>query len=262
MNRTRNISFYLGCSLVTFFVVIALFAPVLSPYDPAVIGIPYLPPSPEHWLGTNDIGQDIFSELIYGTRASVFIGVVAALIITVVGTCLGIAAVLFGGLVDRLISAMIDAALSLPDLPLAFVIAAYLSSGTGSLLLCICITAWASTARLVRSRTMQLMTMPFVLASFAIGTGKLRIIRMHIIPNLTGLIFTKGALAISSAMLMESSLSFLGLGMHAQKSWGKMLYFALNRNGVINGYWWWYLPPILCISLCVMGFILLCYQSE
>ncbi|KUE74906.1 hypothetical protein ASJ35_16755 [Ruthenibacterium lactatiformans] len=139
MNRTRNISFYLGCSLVTFFVVIALFAPVLSPYDPAVIGIPYLPPSPEHWLGTNDIGQDIFSELIYGTRASVFIGVVAALIITVVGTCLGIAAVLFGGLVDRLISAMIDAALSLPDLPLAFVIAAYLSSGTGSLLLCICV---------------------------------------------------------------------------------------------------------------------------
>ena len=106
------------------------------------------------------------------------------------------------------------------------------------------------------------MTMPFVLASFAIGTGKLRIIRMHIIPNLTGLIFTKGALAISSAMLMESSLSFLGLGMHAQKSWGKMLYFALNRNGVINGYWWWYLPPILCISLCVMGFMLLCYQSE
>jgi peptide/nickel transport system permease protein len=262
MKRSNRLSFRLGCALVLFFLAMAALAPILAPYDPAKIGISYLSPSAEHWLGTNDVGQDIFSELLYGARISIFIGIGSAAIVTVIGTVLGMTAGFLGGKADQLISALISAVLSLPALPLAFVIAAYFSAGIGSMMLSICITAWASTARLIRAKTTQLAKMPFISASLAMGTAKPSIMLRHILPNLTSLVFTKGALSISSAMLMEAGLSFLGLGVYSQKSWGKILYFALNRNGVINGYWWWYLPPILCISLCVMGFMLLCYQSE
>ncbi len=255
-------TFQAGVWILLFFFLVAVFAPWLCPYSPTQIGPGYLRPSAEHWLGTNDVGQDILSELIYGTRVSLCVGIAAALIITCVGTLLGLMAGYFGGITDKIICALIDATMALPSLPLAFVLAAFLPSGLTSVLASICITSWASTARIVRTKAMQLRTMPFVLASRAMGISGLRIMLVQIFPNLRDLVFTKGTLAVSSAMLMESSLSFLGLGLTTAKSWGKVLQYAMNRNGVINGLWWWYVPPIMSISLCVMGFMLICYRRE
>ncbi len=254
--------FKAGTGIVLFFFLVAIFAPLISPHPPNKIGPGYLTPSKQHPLGTNDVGQDILSELIYGTRISLTVGLVAAFIVTILGTFLGMTAGYFRGRLDKVISSLVDMTMALPALPLAFVMAAFLPSGTVSLITVICITSWTSTARIVRSKTMQLREMPFVLASRAMGTRSYRIMFEHIFPNLAELIFTKGMLAVSGAMLMESSLSFLGLGMQTKKSWGRILQFALTRNGILNGYWWWYLPPILCISLCIMGFMLISYQWE
>jgi peptide/nickel transport system permease protein len=262
MRKKYSAAFKAGIGIVAVFFVTAIFAPVLSPHAPNKIGPAYLRPSRQHLLGTNDVGQDIFSELIYGTRISLTIGLVAAFIVTIIGTFLGMSAGYFRGRIDKVISALIDVTMALPSLPLAFVLAAVLPSGTLSLIVVICITSWTATARIVRSKTMQIREMPFVLASKAMGTRSFRIMIEHIFPNLAELIFTKGMLAVSGAMLMESSLSFLGLGMQTEKSWGRILQFALKRNGILNGYWWWYLPPIICISLCVMGFMLISYQRE
>jgi peptide/nickel transport system permease protein len=257
-----SFSFWAGASIIAVIALVALCAPLISPCSPNTVGSAYLVPSREHPLGTNDVGQDILSELIYGTRVSLIVGITASAIVTGVGTLLGMLAGYYRGKVDALICALIDMAMAIPSLPLAFVLAAFLPSGLLSLILVICVTSWTSTARVVRSKTMQLSGMPFILASRALGTRDHRILLEHIFPNLSELVFAKGMLSISSAMLMEASLSFIGLGMRTQKSWGGILQFALKRNGVLNGYWWWYMPPILCISLCVMAFMLICDKRK
>ena len=262
MKKKQPVTFWIGVGLLLLFAAAALFAPWISPYDPDKIGVAFQPPSAAHLLGTNDVGQDILSELIYGTRISLSVGLVAALVVTGIGTAVGLLAGYFGGNVDRFCSFFMDAALSLPSLPLAFVLSAYLHSGFISMILVICLTSWAGTARIVRAKVLQLRSMPFVLAARAMGCSPVHILTVHILPNLYDLVVMRGILSVSSAMLMEASLSFLGIGLATEKSWGKILYFALKRNGVLNGYWWWYLPPIFCISLCVLGFMLVGYRGK
>lgn len=246
-----------GIVLLTIIFLIAAFAPVLAPYDPWVMGTPYLPPSSVHLLGTNDIGQDILSELIYGTRVSLFIGISAALITTVVGTAVGILAGYFGGVVDRILMALTNIVIVIPSLPLTVVLVAYLQAGIWNIIIALCITTWAGTARLIRSQVMQLRQQPFIKLERTLGMGNLYIMLVHILPNVSGIILTRGALSVASAMLSEASLSFLGLGALGQKSWGAILNNAFFRNGVVNNYWWWYYPPIICICICVVAFMLI-----
>lgn len=262
MGTKKNLYFRAGFTLLMFFILVAVFAPLISPFDPHELGIPYQKPNAVNWLGTNDIGQDIFSELIYGTRVSLFIGLSAAFIVTVIGTLLGILSGYCGGFINRMISGIINLAMSIPDLPLTIILVAFLNTSIWNIIIAICITSWTGTARVVRARVMQLREMPFVKIEKTLGASNLFIMIKHIIPNLTDIILMRCTLAISNAMLTEAGLSFLGLGVYNQKSWGGILHYAFYRSGIINNYYWWYLPPIVCISLCTLGFTLLGYYGK
>lgn len=151
-----------GLLIILFFLIIAVFAPVIAPYDPKEMIASYLPPSKEHILGTNDVGQDIFSEMVYGTRVSLYIGIFAAFIVTGVGTVLALVSGYFGGVADKIITAITNIAMAVPSLPLTVLLIAYLNPGKWSLIIAISITAWTGTARILRARVMQLKELPFI----------------------------------------------------------------------------------------------------
>lgn len=250
-----------GAAIVGLFLVIAIFAPVLAPYDPYKMGTPYIKPCAEHWLGTNDVGQDLLSEMIYGTRVSLFIGVFTSIIVTVVSTSVALMSGYYRGTVDKVLTALTNVAMALPSIALTVLLVAYLNPGKLSAIISISITAWTGTARILRSRVIQLCEMPFIKIEKSIGMNDFVIMVKHIIPNLRDIILSRAALSVSSAMMTEAGLSFLGLGDYGEKSWGSILHYAFYQNGVIRGYYWWYLPPILCTSLAVLGFMLLGYYG-
>lgn len=251
-----------GLVIISVFVLTALFADVLSPYDPSQTGTAYLAPSREHLLGTNDLGQDIFSELIHGTRVSLLIGVFSALTVTLVGTAMALVSGYFGGIADRIITAIIDIAMAVPSLPLTMLLIAYLQSGMFSLIVAISVTAWTGTARILRSRVRQVCALPYIKIEKALGVRSPLILFKHILPNLKDILLTRMALSVSAAMMTESGLSFLGLGTYGQKSWGNILHYAFFRNSILRRQVWWYLPPILCITAAVMGFMLVGYYGR
>ena len=257
--RKNNSAFYVGAVILLIVFAVAIFAPWISPYDPFKMNTPYLRPCREHLLGTNDIGQDILSELIYGSRTSLLIGICSALIVTCVGTGVGMVAGYFGGKIDLIISQIINVAMSLPSLVLTVLLVAYVGASIRNIIISICITSWTSTARIVRSKTLQLSEMPYIKAEKTLQASPAFIIVRHILPNLSDIVFLRAVLEVGGAMLTEAGLSFLGLGVNGQKSWGVILHYAFFRSGIINGYYWWYLPPIICICVTVLGFMLLGY---
>lgn len=256
-----NTAMIWGAVIVGAFLLIAIFAPQLAPYDPHQLGVPYLKPSAQHLLGTNDVGQDILSELIYGTRISLSIGIFTALLVTVLGTLLALLGGYYGGTLDKLVTGLTNVTMALPSLALTMLLIAYMNPGKTSIVIAISVTAWTGTARVLRARVLQLCEMPFVKMEKALGISTPVILFKHIVPNLKDMILSRAALAVSTAMMSEASLSFLGLGDFGEKSWGNILHYAFYQNGVIRGYYWWYLPPIICTALATLGFMLLGYYG-
>ena len=251
-----------GLLLLALFLLLAVFAPSIAPYDPWEPGRPFLTPSGTHPFGTNDIGQDIFSELIYSTRISLFVGFFAAFVSVAIGTLVGLFSGYLRGAADEVLMGTTDIVLIIPALPLMIILAAHTSPSIWNIIIVIGALWWTSTARVVRSRVLQLREMPFVEAARSLGAGDGYIVFKHILPNTLQVILAKFILAVAGAMLTEASLSFLGLGDPLQKSWGMMLNYAFSRGGFINGYWWWYLPPGICISLAVLSFVLIGFGLE
>ncbi len=251
-----------GLLLLALFLLLAVFAPLIAPFDPWEPGRPFLPPSMTHPFGTNDIGQDIFSELIYSTRISLFVGFFAAFVSVAIGTLVGLFSGYLRGAADEVLMGTTDIVLIIPALPLMIILAAHTSPSIWNIIIVIGALWWTSTARVVRSRVLQLREMPFVEAARSLGAGDGYIVFKHILPNTLQVILAKFILAVAGAMLTEASLSFLGLGDPLQKSWGMMLNYAFSRGGFINGYWWWYLPPGICISLAVLSFVLIGFGLE
>jgi peptide/nickel transport system permease protein len=260
-NKT-DIKVKTGSVILLVILIVAIFAPIIAPHDPYEFTTPYLTPSAEHILGTNDVGQDIFSELVFGTRVSLLIGVVSALVVTLLGTSIGLVSGYCGKKIDSFLMGFTNIVMSLPSLPLTIILVAYLGPGLYNIIIAICVTAWTGTARVVRSRVMQLKELPFVQIEKTMGAGNFYVMFFHLLPNIAEIVFLRGVLAVSAAMLTEAGLSFLGLGVVGIKSWGGILHYAFFRSGLINGYYWWYLPPMFCISLSVMGFILLSYYGQ
>lgn len=252
----------IGWLTLIFFLILALLAPFIAPQDPCKTGTPYLPPSSDHLLGTNDIGQDILSELIYASRISLAIGLLAGLVSIVIGVAVGLMAGYFRGWVEELLLAIGDLVLLIPGLPLMIILAAYLSPSMWNIVLVVGLLWWCSTARVVHSRVLQLRNMPFVEAARAIGCPDRYIILRHILVNAKEIVYAKFALAVASAMLTESSLSFIGLGDPLNISWGEMIHFAFSRGGFANDMWWWYLPPGLLICASVLGFVLISMEPK
>ena len=242
-----------GLILFISFVLMAVFSEPIAPFDPWIRFEPYHPPSFVHLLGTNDLGNDILSELIYGSRVSLIVGFGAALMATLIGTLVGLFSGYFKGTADEILMGFTDIFLMIPQIPLIIILAAFLKPSFWMVAVLMGILWWTSTARVVRSKTLQIRETGYVEGSKSLGFSDMHIIFSDILPNISHVILPKFMLAIASAMIAEASISFLGLGDPSMKSWGMMINFAFTRGGFINGYWWWYLPPGLCITLFVLS---------
>jgi peptide/nickel transport system permease protein len=247
---------WVGVALLLTLIGTAVFAPALSPHNPEeTAGEPFGRPSRAHPLGTNDIGQDILSELIYGARISLTIGFLAALIAVAIGTAIGVLAGFSGGITDGILMRAVDLVLVIPFLPLMIVLAAYLGPSYRTIIIVIGILVWARPARVIRAQVLSLKSLDYVEAALALGSRAGRVMIRHILPAVLPLALAQFILAASNAILIEASLSFLGLGDPTAKSWGTVLYYAQARNAFLRGAWiWWVLPPGMLITAATLGF--------
>jgi len=260
---SSTVAAFIGGSLILILVFTAIFADQLSPYDPTErVGKPFEAPSAAHRLGTNDIGQDIFSELIYGTRVSLTVGFATALFAIIIGTTVGVLAGYYRR-VDSFLMRVVDIILVIPFLPLLILLAAYLGRSMFNTVVIIGLLIWAGSARVIRSQVMTLSKQEYVLAARAVGATDRHIIFRHILPQVTLLAIGQFVLVVSTAILLESALSFLGLGDPIQKSWGTVLYWAQVRGAFLTPAWsWWVMPPGLLIVAAALGFALIGFSLE
>ena len=262
--RIYNVVGLVGAGLLVALLVLSLFPGAIAPYDPTeTVGRPFLPPSAAHRLGTNDIGQDILSELIWGTRTSLLTGLVVSLVSVAIGVAAGLISGYFINALSAIILILVDLVLVLPFLPLVILLSAYLGPSQRNVILILILVSWAIPARLIRSRVLTLTEVPYVEAARALGSSDYRIIRRHIWPAVRTIAVVQVMMLAAGAILAEASLSFLGLGNPATKSWGTMLYFA-QASGVFlsDGWRWWVAPVGLMITLTVLGMVLLGYWLE
>ena len=252
-----------GIGLITMLVITAVFAEQLSPYDPSErVGLPFQPPSAEHRLGTNDIGQDILSELIFGTRVSLTVGFATAVFAIFIGTSVGLLAGYYRRL-DGILMRVVDIILVIPFLPLLIMLAAYLGRSMLNTVIIIGLLIWAGTARVIRSQVLSLAKKEYVTAGRAFGATDRHIIFRHIFPQVLLLAIGQFVLVVSTAILLEAALSFLGLGDPIQKSWGTILYWAQVRGAFLTPAWlWWVMPPGLLIVSAALGFALIGFSLE
>jgi peptide/nickel transport system permease protein len=264
----RNKSGLFGLAILLFFVFTAVFAPFLAPYDPYErVDRPFRSPSNRYILGTNDIGQDIFSELIFGTRVSLTIGFAAAIFTVVIGTLIGVVAGFIGGSVDEVLMRFTDVIMILPSIPLLILLMAIFGKQSFFIMvLAISILGWTGTARMVRASTLSIKERTYVEAAKALGGGDRHIITKHILPNVSPLIMATMIYQVAGAMMSEAGLAFLGLGDPSHKSWGMILHYAQTSGGwyANMGYpaWWWIIPPGICVALTVASLVLIGQTME
>lgn len=246
----RNHRAVAGAVILVFFIVIALFAPLIVPYSPTSINFtPNLPPSLHHLMGTTVNGQDIFSELIWGARASLFVGFVCAALISFVQLVMGVFAGYVGGLFDTVATMVTNVFLVLPSLPLLIILAAYLRGGSVFVLIAvIVVTGWAWGAKVLRAQAVALRDRPFMQASRISGESRWHIVVAHVVPNMLGIIVSNFFGAALFAVLAEAGLEFIGLGNINDVTWGTMLYWAQEGDALLQGQWVWLLVPGLCLA--------------
>jgi len=248
-------------SMVVFLIIVGVtvFAPLLAPYDPAYIDPMVFDEAPTqaHPLGTDRVGRDVLSRLIYGGRVSLSVGVVAVLIFVTIGTVLGALAGYYGGIVDSGISRFVDVVLSFPQLMLILVLVSLLGPGLRNIMLVIGLLGWPQVARIVRGEFLRLRVQDFVMAARVVGSTNRRIIIRHFLPNAMGPILVAATFGVASSILTESALSFLGLGVQPPTaSWGQMLNEAQSLTILESKPWLWVPPGILIlISVLSVNFI-------
>jgi len=237
--------------------IISCLAPWLAPYDPTAINTHaiLLPPSLHHPLGTDMLGRDVLSRVIYGARISLKVGFVAVGIATVIGTFLGALAGYYGGLIDTIIMRLVDIMLCFPSFFLILAVVAFLEPSIWNIMVVIGLTSWMGVARLVRAEFLSLKERDFILAARAIGTSDIRIIFWHLLPNALAPILVSATLGIPGAILTEAALSFLGIGVQPPTpSWGNMLTAGKDNLDIA---WWLSVFPGLAILLTVLAYNLL-----
>ena len=246
-----------GLCLIGIILLLALLAPWIAPYDPDAIDVKHilLGPSGQHWMGTDGLGRDVWSRMLFGGRVSLLVGLVAVGISTVIGVILGALAGYYRGWVDTVIMRLVDIMLSIPSFFLILAVIAFLSPSITNVMIVIGLTSWMSVTRLVRAEFLSLTQREFVMASTALGAQDWRVIFRHCLPNSMTPVLVSVVLGIASAVLLESGLSFLGLGVQPpQASWGNIL---TDGKEYIQFAWWLSLYPGLAILITVLGYNLL-----
>lgn len=242
-----------GLLIVGFFVVLAAFGPALAPYSwTQQSGPVYAPPSSEHWLGTDDSGVDVLSEMLYGGRTSLIVGFAAAFVSMIVGGGIGIVAGYTGGGTDVALMRTTDYFLVIPDLVLMIVVSTVFGPSLSHVILVIGLLLWTTTARIVRSQVKSIRERVYVRRARSLGASHRRIVVQHILPQVAPLLIATTVLTIAYAIFDESALAFLGVGVPGV-SWGTMLERAFERTAMTQGAWWAFVPPGLAIGFVVIG---------
>lgn len=210
------------------------------------------PPSRKHLFGTTDVGRDIFSQVVLGTRTALIVGILAALLVTFVGTVIGIISGYFGGAVDIVLMRVVDFFYSIPFIPFVIVLAAILKPSIWNIILAISLLSWRTVARIVRAQVLSISQRPFVKAAKVAGASHGRIMLKYILPNVLPLVLLEMAFMVNSAITSEASISFLGFGDPNTTSWGQILHINYV-SGHSRTAWWWVVPPGLAIILLLLA---------
>ena len=253
----RNKFALFGLIIIAGLAVIAILAPFIAPYDPGFIDTSerLVAPSMRHLFGTDELGRDVFSRMVYGSRISLIIGFIAVGIAVLIGVIIGSVAGFYGGKVDATLMRFVDLMLCFPSFFLILAIIALLEPNIINVMAIIGLTSWMGVSRLIRAEILSIKEREYVEAARATGASDFRIIARHLIPNSIGPVLVSATLGIGAAILIESSLSFLGLGVQPPTpSWGNILTEGKSTLGVA---WWLLLYPGLAILITVMGFNLL-----
>ena len=248
-----------GIVILSIMVFLGAFGPQLAPYEPLTsVRAPdgtverLSGPSLNHPMGTTQYGRDVFSQVILGARVSLIVGFTASVMAVFIGTNVGLLSGYFGGVIESVLMRITDIAYGLPFLPFVIVFVVVMGPSLSTIIMAIVIIQWRATARVIRSQVLTHKERPYVEAARASGAGNVRIMYMHILPNVLPLAFLYGAFAVAWAIIMEANASFLGFGDPDRISWGTMIFEAYNAD-VLHIAWWWVLPPGIMIMLFVMA---------
>lgn len=254
----------MGLSIVLFYTFLAIFASLISPYTPFATNIHafYSPPSLTHLFGTNNLGQDILSQCIYGARISLIVGFAAVAIILTIGILMGLFSGYYGGIVDQSLMRITDFFLVLPAIILMIIIGALVGSSLFYVVAVISLLSWPSTARVVRSMVLTVKEWSFIESPKISGASNTYIIFKHILPNTLPVVFATAVLNIGGAIFAQAAMVFLGVGDITDMSWGVMLHNAMTTGAISTSYWWVVVPPGICLASLILGFSLLGYALE
>ena len=253
----------IGLVIMAIFILMALFAPLIAPNRPdKYVGLPNQPPSRQHWLGTTGQGQDVFTQLVWGSRISLLIGFSVGILSTILGLVIGMISGYIPGVVDGVLNMFTNVFLLIPGLPLLITLASFLPQGMLTVMLVLTFTGWAWPARVFRSQMLSLREKDFVSASVVSGEGVSRIVFSEILPNMLSLVMSSLFGAVIYTIGADAGLAFLGFENVNIVSWGTMLYWASNSSALLQEAWWTFLPPGLCIALVSFATTMLIYAMD
>lgn len=244
-----------GVILITIFIVGSVFAPLFTTYDPSAVDLLNVrsAPTAEHLLGTDDLGRDVFTRLLYGGRISIAVGIASMALQIFIGVTLGAIAGYFGGIVDGIVMRFVDIIMSFPFFVIAMALASVLGGSMANLVLIIGMLMWPGIARIVRADVLVIKNNEFVTAAKALGLSTWEILMKEILPNIISSILVASTLSIANGILMEATLSYLALGVKPPApSWGNMLVAAQNM-AVLKSQWWLWIPPGFAVVLMVIS---------
>ncbi len=259
----RSRKLVVGLSILTVLALCAIVGPIIYPDANRSGPDAFASPSASHLLGTTNLGQDVFQQLLNGARGSLAVGLIAGVLSTLIAMVIGIVAGYIGKLTDDLLSLFANVVLVIPSLPLIILITDYVQSrGYLTIALVIALTAWAPTSRVLRTQTLSVRNRDFVDAARVAGEPAWRIIVYEVMPNLLPIIANSLVFSGLFAILTEAGLDFIGLGTTNASSWGSILYYAQNAQALSLGAWWWFVPPGLCIALVGMSLALINFSID
>ena len=244
----------IGLAILIFFTVVAIFAPWLEPYSTTQqVGPVYAPPSSQHWLGLDDGGIDMLSEVIAGARVSMLVGFSAAAVAMLIGGAVGLLSGYFGNKTDIALMRITDYFLAIPDVPLMIVVAAIWGPSLFHIIIVIGVLLWTGTARVVRAQVKSVRELAYVKRARSLGAGNLRIVVRHVLPQIAPLLIASTVLTIAVAVFDETALAFLGLGDPSRISLGKVIENAFQRTAISSGAWWAIVPPGAAVALLILS---------
>ncbi len=258
-NLKRDKLALVGVVILIIFIGVGIFSDAIAPYEPTLKHYNEAgkirrleTPSAEHWFGTTDVGRDIYSQVILGTRTALTVGILAAILTTFVGATIGIIAGYNGGIVDSILMRIVDFFYAIPFIPFVIVLSAVLSPSMWNIILAVTLLSWRTVARLVRSQVLSIAKRPFIKSARVSGAGNIRIMIKYILPNVIPIILLEMAFMVNWAIMAEASIAFLGFGDPDKQSWGQILHYSFITGNSRNA-WWWTAPPGIAIVLLLVS---------